>query len=117
MGNDDTLIGEVRSAAERAGEPAWPLPLPEEYRKDIDSSVADVKNIGDASAGALVAGLFLKEFVGEVPWAHLDIAGPAWTDKEDAYITKGGTGTGVRTVLELLSSGALPRPKRSRART
>jgi leucyl aminopeptidase len=55
--------------------------------------------------------------VGEVPWAHLDIAGPAWTDKEDAYITKGGTGTGVRTVLELLSSGALPRPKRSRART
>jgi leucyl aminopeptidase len=115
MGNDDRLISEVRAAADRAGEPAWPLPLPDEYRKEIDSEVADIKNIGDpGGAGAIAAGLFLKEFVGDVPWVHLDIAGPAWTDKEDGYLSQGGTGVGIRTVVELLTSGSVPRRKASR---
>jgi leucyl aminopeptidase len=102
MGNDDDLVEEVRSAAERAGEPAWPLPLPKEYRKQLDSEIADLKNIGGRSAGALTAGLFLKEFVGDIPWVHLDIAGPSRSDEDDGAVVKGATGVGVRTLLELL---------------
>ena len=106
MGNDDGWIGEVRAAADRAGESAWPLPLPAEYRKEIDSEVADIKNIGTSgSAGTLVAGLFLAEFVGEVPWVHLDIAGTARSDSDEGYTTKGGTGWGVRTLIELAAGG------------
>ena len=117
MGNNDGFIGEMQAAAARAGEPAWPLPLPVEYRKDIDSKVADIKNIGAAgSAGALVAGLFLKEFVADVPWAHLDIAGPAWADSDDGYLAQGATAVGVRTLVELLTSGAFPRKSRRTAR-
>ena len=68
----------------------WPLPLPEEYRKLIDSDVADIKNIGGGRyAGALTAGLFLKEFVGDVPWVHLDIAGPARSDDDEGYLPEG----------------------------
>ncbi len=103
MGNDHELVDQVRTAAERAGEPAWPLPLPKEYRKQLDSEVADLKNIGGRSAGALTAGLFLQEFVGEVPWVHLDIAGPSRSDDDDGAVVKGGTGVGVRTLLELLA--------------
>jgi leucyl aminopeptidase len=104
MGNDEALVGRVRAAADAAGEPVWPLPLPASYRKDIDSEIADMKNIGKAgAAGALVAGLFLQEFVDGVPWAHLDIAGPARADADDGWIRRGGTGFGVRTLLELLS--------------
>src|SRR5207253_1999293 len=91
MGNDDGWMGQVQAAADRAGEQVWPLPLPEEYRKLIDSDVADIKNIGGRYAGALTAGLFLKEFVGDVPWAHLDIAGPARSEDDDGYLCKGGT--------------------------
>ncbi|MDP9007069.1 MAG: leucyl aminopeptidase [Actinomycetota bacterium] len=103
MGNDDELVDQVRSAAERAGEPAWPLPLPKDYRKQLDSEVADLKNIGGRHAGALTAGLFLEEFVGSVPWAHLDIAGPSRAEEDDGALAKGGTGAGVRTLLELLA--------------
>ncbi|HZQ28857.1 MAG TPA: leucyl aminopeptidase [Acidimicrobiales bacterium] len=107
MGNDEALVGRVRAAADTAGEPVWPLPLPASYRKDIDSEIADMKNIGKAgAAGALVAGLFLQEFVDGVPWAHLDIAGPARAEADDGWIRRGGTGFGVRTLLELLSGFA-----------
>ncbi len=105
MGNSDDWTEQVRAAAERAGESVWPLPLPEEYRPSIDSDVADVKNIGsDRHGGALTAGLFLREFVGDVPWAHLDIAGPARSSDDDGYVRKGGTGWGVRTLVELVTS-------------
>ena len=105
MGNDAGWVEQVRTAAERAGESVWPLPLPEEYRRSIDSDVADLKNIGsDRWGGALTAGLFLREFVGSVPWAHLDIAGPARSSEDDGYVRKGGTGWGVRTLLELLAT-------------
>ncbi len=105
MGNDDALIARVQAAAAGAGESVWPLPLPVEYRKLIDSDVADLKNISQGrGAGTLTAGLFLKEFVGDIPWAHLDIAGPARSDDDDGPVTKGGTGFGVRTLLELLTT-------------
>jgi leucyl aminopeptidase len=113
MGNDDAWVDQVRAAAERAGESVWPLPLPEQYRTLIDSDVADVKNITSGrSGGALTAGLFLREFVGDRPWAHLDIAGPARSDEDDGYMQKGGTGWGVRTLVELVSGFHRPRPAR-----
>jgi leucyl aminopeptidase len=101
MGNHQGWIDQVSQAAARAGEEVWPLPLPEDYRKQIDSDVADIKNIGAGRyAGALTAGLFLREFVGDIPWAHLDIAGPARSEDDDGYLQKGGTGFGVRTLVE-----------------
>jgi len=104
MGTDDALIAELKDAAAEAGEQVWELPLPPEYRDHLDSTVADLKNIGKPmQAGTIVAGLFLKEFVGDVPWAHLDIAGPSFTEEGDGFYThKGGTGVMVRTLLRYL---------------
>jgi leucyl aminopeptidase len=105
LGNDDALIAAVEEAGERASEALWPLPLPSGYHDHIDSEVADMKNIGAAGqAGALSAALLLQEFVGDVPWVHLDIAGPAFSDKNRGYVRKGGTGFGVRTLLALLDT-------------
>jgi len=113
MGNQDAWIEQVGEAADRAGEKVWPLPLPDSYRKLIDSEVADIRNTGgDRYGGALTAGLFLKEFVGDVPWAHLDIAGPARSEEDDAYTPKGASGFGVRTLIELLTR--YRRPTRAR---
>jgi leucyl aminopeptidase len=104
MGNDDGLVGRVLAASERSGEAMWQLPLDKRYRKLIDSEVADMKNVGaPGSPGALIAALFLAEFVGDVPWVHLDIAGPSWSESDEGYVAKGGTGVGVRTLLELLA--------------
>jgi leucyl aminopeptidase len=105
MGNDDALVARVLDAARRAGELAWPLPLPEPYRENIDSPVADLRNIGDPDqADSLLAGLFLREFVNDVPWVHLDIGETGWSSKDDGELTKGATGAGVRTLLELLAA-------------
>jgi leucyl aminopeptidase len=98
---DDSAVEAVTAAAEAAGERVWRLPLPEDYRKSIDSEIADMKNVGGKVGGAIFAALLLKEFVGDTPWAHLDIAGPARSDEVDNYVTKGGTGFGVRTLVEL----------------
>jgi leucyl aminopeptidase len=102
MSNDDALAAELLEAAGAAGERTWRLPLPEEYRKELDSEVADLKNVGDRYGGALTAGLFLQEFVGGRPWVHLDIAGPARGESDDGYIAKGATGAAVRTLLSWL---------------
>jgi leucyl aminopeptidase len=104
MSNNDQLADELLVAAREAGEPTWALPLPEEYRKELVSEVADLKNVGSRWGGALTAGLFLKEFVDGRPWAHLDIAGPSRADSEDGYTPKGSTGTAVRTLLTWLES-------------
>ena len=119
MGNHDQWIGQVRAAADRAGEPMWPLPLPKEYRKLLDSEVADLRNISTGPyGGALTAGLFLERFVDDLAWAHLDIAGPARASADDGELTKGGTGFGVRTLLELASTfDPPPPPASSRRRT
>jgi leucyl aminopeptidase len=110
MVNDDAWGDQVQAAADRAGEPVWPLPLPKEYRKLLESEVADLKNISSGGyGGALTAGLFLQEFVTpETPWAHLDIAGPARANGDDGYLVKGGTGFGVRTLVELVSNFEAP---------
>ncbi|RKS74018.1 leucyl aminopeptidase [Motilibacter peucedani] len=114
MGNNDDLRAAVVEAADSAGEAMWPMPLPDELRKSMDSAVADIANMGDRYGGMLVAGLFLREFVADgVPWAHLDIAGPAFNEGDPyGYTPKGGTGASVRTlvaVAERLAQGQLPR--------
>jgi leucyl aminopeptidase len=103
MANDDRLAGRLLAAAARAGEPTWRLPLWPAYRSHLDSDVADLKNIGQPNnASTIIAGLFLQEFVADRPWGHLDIASPSWADADDGWVTRGGTGWGVRTLLELL---------------
>ncbi|MEU1267348.1 leucyl aminopeptidase [Streptomyces sp. NPDC005799] len=103
MANDDAFRSAVHEAAEEVGEPAWPMPLPEHLRKGMDSPTADIANMGERMGGGLVAGLFLREFVGEgITWAHLDIAGPAFNEGGPfGYTPKGGTGTAVRTLVRL----------------
>jgi leucyl aminopeptidase len=107
MSNDDAFRAKVADAAGRAGEQMWPMPLPPELRKSLDSQIADIANIGDSFGGMLSAGLFLKDFVGsrdgeQIPWAHLDIAGPAFNQGDAyGYTPKGGTGAAVRTFVQL----------------
>ncbi len=102
LGNDDDAIESVLAAGRFAGEKWWQLPLEQEYRSKLDSSIADIQNIAnDRWGGAINAALFLAEFAGDATWVHLDIAGPARADKTEHYTTKGGTGFGVRTLVEL----------------
>ncbi|CAN5889101.1 leucyl aminopeptidase [soil metagenome] len=106
LGTDDALVAALDEAGARAGERLWRLPLPADYREQLKSEVADLKNIGKGGeAGAIIAALFLREFVGEVPWAHLDIAGPAFSDSSDGgLLSKGATGFGIRTLVEYLET-------------
>ncbi|MFE9606369.1 leucyl aminopeptidase [Streptomyces hokutonensis] len=103
MANDDAFRSAIVEAAEEVGEPSWPMPLPEHLRKGMDSPTADIANMGERMGGGLVAGLFLREFVGEgITWAHLDIAGPAFNEAGPfGYTPKGGTGSAVRTLVRL----------------
>jgi leucyl aminopeptidase len=108
MGNDEQLRKAVLDAAKTAGEQMWPMPLPPELRKSLDSQVADIANMGDSFGGMLVAGLFLQDFVGKhdtgrpIPWAHLDIAGPAFNQGDPyGYTPKGGTGAATATLVQL----------------
>lgn len=97
--NNDELADALLQCSKETGELLWRLPLVKEYKDDIKSSVADIKNVGGGNAGAIAAALFLEEFVSDVPWAHLDIAGPAFAEKDNPYIPKGGVGFGVRTLV------------------
>jgi leucyl aminopeptidase len=101
MGNDQGLIDRIRTAAEATDEPVWQLPLERRYRKELDSTVADLKNLGGPNAGAITAALFLAEFVGDVPWAHIDIAGTAQSGGDAGWQTAGCTGFGARLLLQL----------------
>ena len=102
LGTDDALIEEIRRAGDRADERVWPLPLWEEYRDLIKSDIADVKNTGGRPAGAISAAWFLREFVKDYPWAHIDIAGTAYSDKPDAAREKGPTGVAMRLFAEFV---------------
>jgi leucyl aminopeptidase len=104
MANNRGLARRLLGAADAAGEHLWELPLVEEYREGLKSDVADLNNVGPRGGGAITAGLFLKEFAGSMAWAHLDIAGPAFTEKDLPLAPKGATGTAVRTLLTYLSS-------------
>jgi leucyl aminopeptidase len=109
MGNDQGLVDQVRAAADATDEPVWQLPLEQRYRKDLDSTVADMKNLGGTNAGAITAGLFLAEFVGDVPWAHIDIAGTAQSASDTGWQTAGCSGFGARLLVQLALDFAPPR--------
>ena len=101
FGQPDAWVDVVRTTALRAGDRCWPLPLFDEYAEQLRSEVADMMNSGGRPAGSCTAAMFLKEFAGGLPWAHLDIAGTAWTDEAKAWQIKGATGVAVRTLAEL----------------
>jgi len=101
FGNNQPFVDRVRAAAENADEPVWQLPLERGYRKLIDSNVADMKNVGGPFGGAIIAALFLSEFVGDTPWAHLDIAGPMNSDADEGWLSRGATGFGTRLLIQL----------------
>lgn len=103
FGSDDGLVEALRAAGARSGERLWPLPMPEDYAEHIRSDIADMKNIGrPREAGAIVAAMILSRFVGTVPWAHLDIAGPARSTETSGYVRRGATAFGVRALVEFL---------------
>jgi leucyl aminopeptidase len=101
IGNDATTVARVKAAAAATDEPVWELPLERKYRKQLDSDVADISNLGGPYAGATTAALFLAEFVGETPWAHLDIAGTMQSSEDDAWRSKGATGFGARLLIDV----------------
>ncbi|MDX2100779.1 MAG: leucyl aminopeptidase, partial [Leptolyngbyaceae cyanobacterium bins.59] len=96
---DETLATQLKTAADHSGESVWQLPMEEQYFEGLKSPIADMKNTGPRAGGAITAALFLKQFVKETSWAHLDIAGPVWADKESGYNNVGATGFGVRTLV------------------
>lgn len=101
FGNDQPFIDRVKAAAVDVDEPLWQLPLEPSYRKLLDSNVADMKNVGGAYGGAILAALFLNEFVGDTPWAHLDVAGPMNSDADEGWLSRGATGFGTRLLIQL----------------
>jgi leucyl aminopeptidase len=102
MGTDPALVQALIAAARDCGENLWELPLVSEYRTDIDSVIADIKNTGEGAAGTIIGGLFLREFVGTVPWAHIDFSSTVMADKPFPGHPRGATGFGVRTLLRYL---------------
>ena len=102
ISNDDALSRRLTQAGDTAGEPIWRLPITEDYQEQIKSGVADIKNTGGRPGGSITAGAYLSKFVGDTPWAHLDIAGTAWDFTKKSYIPKGPSGIGARTFLELI---------------
>jgi leucyl aminopeptidase len=101
FGNSDAWVDTVRRVADRAGDRVWPMPLFEDYREQIKSEIADMMNTGGRAAGSITAALFLREFVDGVPWAHIDIAGTAWSEESKPYLPKGPSGVAVRTLATL----------------
>ena len=101
FGTPDAWVEQVRRAGGRAGERAWPMPVFDDYRELFKSEIADFGNTGGRAGGAITAALFIKEFTGDLPWVHMDIAGTAWAEDAEPYQPKGATGVGVRTLAEL----------------
>jgi leucyl aminopeptidase len=102
MGNNRALLDGLRDAGEKSGERCWELPLWDEYKDHIKGEFADLKNVGKGTAGAIIGGKFLEEFVDNLPWAHLDIASTGWFDENHAYISRGPSGAGVRVLAQFL---------------
>lgn len=109
MGNNQALVDQLRCAGDRTDERLWQLPLDRRYRKELDSSIADIKNVGGDDAGAITAGLFLEEFVDGCPWAHIDIAGTASISADDSWRSAGATGFGARLLVDFLMEFTPPR--------
>jgi leucyl aminopeptidase len=104
FGNNQELASKIIAAGNEAGELIWQLPMYDEYKEQLKSDIADIKNIGGRYGGAITAAKFLEEFVDKTPWVHLDIAGTSDTDKEKGYLVKGATGVPVRTLANLILS-------------
>jgi leucyl aminopeptidase len=104
-GTPQPWVDHVKAAAERAGEKVWQLPLFDEYRDQLKSEIADMLNSPGRPAGSITAAMFLKEFAGTGPWAHLDIAGTAWAEESKAWQPKGATGAMIRTLVEVARGG------------
>lgn len=102
LGNNQEWIDTVISASKKSGEKFWQLPLDQEYREQIKSEIADIKNVGGRKAGTITGAYFIREFVEDTPWAHLDIAGTAWNDSNKPYLSVGPTGVCVRTLVNLV---------------
>ncbi|MDB9378624.1 leucyl aminopeptidase, partial [Nodularia sphaerocarpa CS-585A2] len=101
---DDAVASQLEQAAESAGEKLWRMPMEDKYFEGLKSGIADMKNTGPRYGGSITAALFLKQFIKDTPWAHLDVAGPVWTDKENGYNSAGATGYGVRTLVNWVMS-------------
>jgi leucyl aminopeptidase len=108
LGNNQGVVDQLLGAGTRTDEPLWQLPLATQYRSQLDSDVADLRNLGGDNAGAITAALFLAEFVGDVPWAHVDIAGTAQSDGSAPWLTKGCTGFGARLLVDFALSFTRP---------
>jgi leucyl aminopeptidase len=107
--NDDAFAAQVESASTATDEKVWRMPLERSYRKQLDSQVADISNLGGTFAGATTAALFLDEFVAGIPWAHIDIAGSMQSDADDSWRSAGATGYGARLLVELAERFTAPR--------
>jgi leucyl aminopeptidase len=103
MGNEQAWVDEILASSRRADEKVWQLPLDKAYRELIRSDIADIKNLGGRTAGTITAGYFLREFVGDTPWAHMDIAGTAWIEDDRPDLARGASGFGVPTLVELVA--------------
>ncbi|MFM7579311.1 MAG: leucyl aminopeptidase [Microcystaceae cyanobacterium] len=104
---DEALMSQLQTAAAIAGEKFWPMPMEEKYFEGLKSSIADMKNTGPRAGGSITAALFLKQFIEKTPWAHLDIAGPVWTDKDNGVHSAGATGFPVRTLVQWVVSQSI----------
>jgi len=102
LGTDQKWIDQVLAAGKKAGEKIWQLPLDKEYREQIKSEIADIKNIGGRKAGTITGAYFIREFVEDTPWAHLDIAGTAWNENAKPHLAVGPTGVCLRTLVNLV---------------
>ena len=112
LGSNQPFVDQILEASQRTDEPAWQLPLERSYRRLLDSNIADMKNIGGPYGGAITAALFLNEFTGSVPWAHLDIAGPMNVDGDEGWLSRGATGYGTRLLLDLALQFKRPTARR-----
>jgi leucyl aminopeptidase len=106
LGTDQGVVNDVLAASTRANEPGWQLPAWPEYREQLKSDVADIRNIGNKGAGAITATVFMAEFTEGVPWAHLDIAGTAYSETDLVALGRGPTGVPVRTFVEFVRERA-----------
>jgi leucyl aminopeptidase len=106
FGTPAAWVEHVRRASERAGDRSWPMPIFDDYKEQLKSEIADFTNTGGRPGGAITAALFIKEFTGDLPWVHMDIAGTAWAEEAKPYQPKGATGVGVRTLVELARDAA-----------
>ena len=111
FGRPDPWVDQVRRASERGGDRSWPMPVFDDYKDLFKSEIADFANTGGRAGGAITGALFVKEFAGDVPWVHMDIAGTAWAEDTKPYQPKGATGVGVRTLAELALDGEAFTPK------